>query len=407
MDRNESVFASLKRVRVIDFTHAWAGPICTMLLGDMGADVVKVEPISGAFMRDAMDGAFYITANRNKRSIALNLKSNEGKAIALKLLEKADVAVENFVPGVMDKLGLGYEVINKLNPSIIYCSISGYGQKGPYSQRPSFDPTAQAVSGVMLVLGESNRPPVRIPPAMIDYGAGIHAAYGIVISLLHRCKTGKGQHIDVSLMDVGIAQMSLYVTHYTMTGETPQRMGSGHRAYAPYQAFETKDGWVMICISNDQTWTSFCKALNLDNLLRDPRFATIELRLKYRKKVIKAVSDAVRQYRAKELETILSDAGIPSGMLRSVAEIIEDNHVLQRHIIEDMAYPKIGKFKTVRTPIFFNGEAIGARLKPPQVGEHTAEVLTELGYSAPDIKHLEDGGVVREMKNCRAETDGK
>jgi len=400
MDKTTTVFSALEGVRVIDFTHAWAGPICTMLLGDMGADVVKVEPISGAFMREAMNGAFFITANRNKRGIALNLKSNEGKAIAIKLLENADVAVENFVPGVMDKLGLGYEAVSKLNPRVIYCSISGYGQKGPYCKRPGFDPTAQAVSGIMLVLGESDdRPPVRIPPAIIDYGAGIHSAYGIAIALLDRDRTGKGQHIDVSLMDVGMVQMSLFITHYTMTGEIPRRMGSGHRAYAPYQAFETKDGWVMICIANDQTWKDFCKVLNLDNLFNDPRFATTELRLRYREQVVKAVSRVIRQYEARELETILNDVGIPSGMLRNVAQVIEDHHIQERHILEDMDYPNIGRFKIVKTPIFFNGEAPPTRIKPPQIGEHTVNVLEDLGYSAADIQRLEESGVVRSMQH--------
>ncbi len=394
MDKTGIMFSALVGVRVIDFTHAWAGPICTMLLGDMGADVIKVEPTSGDFMREAMDGAFYVTSNRNKRSIALNLKSEEGKTIAIKLLEKADIVVENFVPGVMDKLGLGYEVVFKLNPRIIYCSISGYGQEGPYHKRPGFDPTAQAVSGIMTVLGENNRPPVRIPPAVIDYGAGIQSAYGILIALMERHKTGKGQRIDVSLMDVGIVQMSLYLAHYTITGELPQRMGSGHKAYAPYQAFETKDGWVMICIANDQTWQKFCKVLNLDDLFNDPRFSTIERRLKNREQVVNAVSKVVRQYKARELETILSDASIPSGMLRSVAEIIDDPHVQARHILEDVQYSKIGNFKSVKTPIFFNGEAPSTRLRPPQIGEHTTEILTELGYSTVDIKCLEAERVV-------------
>lgn len=399
MDKTTTVFSALEGVRVIDFTHAWAGPICTMLLGDMGADVVRVEPISGAFMREAMNGAFYITSARNKRGIALNLKSNEGKEVAFKLLEKGDVVVENFVPGVMDKLGLGYEVVSKLNPKVIYCSISGYGQEGPYSQRPGLDPIAQAVSGIMLILGESDRPPVRIPLSMIDYGAGLHAAYGIVVALLNRDRTGKGQHLDVSLMDVGLAQMSIFIAHYTMTGEMPKRMGSGHRAYAPYQAFEAKDGWVMICIANDVAWKNLCKVLNLDNLLDDPRFRTVELRLKHRDQVVKSVAEAVCRYEARELETMLNDVGIPCGKLRTVAEIIEDKHILQRDILEDMEYPKMRKFKAVKTPIFFEGEAPPIRITPPQIGEHTASVLAELGYSLVDIQRLEESKIVRSIQD--------
>jgi crotonobetainyl-CoA:carnitine CoA-transferase CaiB-like acyl-CoA transferase len=397
MDKARTVFRVLEGIRVIDFTHAWSGPICTMLLGDMGADVIKVEPISGDFMREAMNGAFFITANRNKRGIALNLKADEGKAIALKLLEKADVTVENFVPGVMDRLGLGYGAISKMNPGIIYCSISGYGQAGPYCKRPGFDPTAQAVSGIMLVLGEPDRPPVRIPAAVIDYGGGIQCAYGTVLALLDREKTGKGQYIEVSLMDVGITYMSLYIAHYTMTGELPKRLGSGHRAWTPYQNFETKDGWVMICVANDRMWKNFCKALKLDDLSNDPGLATIELRLQHKEKVVEAVSKLVRQYESRELETILSEAGIPCGMLRSVADVIDDPHVQARHILEDMDYPNVGRVKTVKTPILFSGEAPSTRLKPPQIGEHTADVLSELGYSEGEMRLLEENGVVRSM----------
>jgi crotonobetainyl-CoA:carnitine CoA-transferase CaiB-like acyl-CoA transferase len=369
-----------------------------MLLADMGADVIKVEPLSGGFMREAMDGAFYVTANRNKRAIALDLKSNEGKAIALKLVREADVVVENFVPGVMDKLGLGYKAVRQLNSRIVYCSISGYGQEGPYSRRPGLDPIAQAVSGIMLILGEPDRPPARIPLSMIDYGAGLHAAYGILVALLNRDRTGEGQYLDVSLLDVGLAQMSIFIAHYTITGEVPKRMGSAHRAYAPYQAFEAKDGWVMICIANDEAWNNLCKALNLGNLFDDPRFRTVEQRLKHRDQVVNAVGEAVRRYEARELEAVLNDVGVPCGKLRTVKEVIEDEHIRRRKILEDAEYPQIGKFKAVKTPIFFDGEGSPIRIMPPRIGEHTASVLTELGYSLDDIHRLEKSKIVRSIQ---------
>ena len=385
----------LKGVKVIDFSHAWAGPTCTMLLGDAGADTIKVEPTTGDFYRTAMDGAVFINVNRNKRSIALDLKTNEGRRIALKLLERADVLVENFVPGVMDRLGLGYQTISKMNPRMIYCSISGFGQEGPYHKRPSFDPVAQAMSGIMLATGEPDRPPVRILPPMIDYSAGIHAAYGIVIALLNREQTGKGERIDISLMDIGIVQMGAFVTHYTMTGELPERMGSAHKAWAPYQAFEASDGWVLIAVASDEMWLNLCKVLKLEDLGNDSRYATPQSRRKHRKELTESLTKVTRQYRARELESLLSEAGVPSGQLRNIAEVMEDPQVKARHLIDDIEYPGLGKIKVVKNPIFFSGHAPRTQLQAPQLGEHTAAVLAELGYSEAEIQRLEDTGIVR------------
>ena len=385
----------LKGVKVIDFSHAWAGPTCTMLLGDAGADTIKVEPTTGDFYRTAMDGAVFINVNRNKRSIALDLKTNEGRRIALKLVERADVLVENFVPGVMDRLGLGYQTISKMNPRMIYCSISGFGQEGPYHKRPSFDPVAQAMSGIMLATGEPDRPPVRILPPMIDYSAGIHAAYGIVIALLNREQTGKGERIDISLMDIGIVQMGAFVTHYTMTGELPERMGSAHKAWAPYQAFEASDGWVMIAVASDEMWLNLCKVLKLEDLGNDSRYATPQSRRKHRKELAELLTKVTRQYRARELESLLSEAGVPSGQLRNIAEVVEDPQVKARHLIDDIEYPGLGKIKVVKNPIFFSGHAPRTQLQAPQLGEHTAAVLAELGYSEAEIQRLEDAGIVR------------
>ena len=385
----------LKGVKVIDFSHAWAGPTCTMLLGDAGADTIKVEPTTGDFYRTAMDGAVFINVNRNKRSIALDLKTNEGRRIALKLLERADVLVENFVPGVMDRLGLGYQTISKMNPRMIYCSISGFGQEGPYHKRPSFDPVAQAMSGIMLATGEPDRPPVRILPPMIDYSAGIHAAYGIVIALLNREQTGKGERIDISLMDIGIVQMGAFVTHYTMTGELPERMGSAHKAWAPYQAFEASDGWVLIAVASDEMWLNLCKVLKLEDLGNDSRYATPQSRRKHRRELAELLTKVTRQYRARELESLLSEAGVPSGQLRNIAEVMEDPQVKARHLIDDIEYPGLGKIKVVKNPIFFSGHAPRTQLQAPQLGEHTAAVLAELGYSEAEIQRLEDTGIVR------------
>ena len=395
MPDNVQLQRPLKGIKVVDFCHAWAGPTCTALLSDFGTDTIKVEPITGDFFRTTMGGAVFINVNRNKRGIALNLKKEEGRRIALKLLESADVLVENFVPGVMDRLGLSYKAISRVNPRIIYCSISGFGQKGPYHKRPSFDPVAQAVSGIMFATGEPKRPPVRILPPMIDYSAGIHAAYGIIIALLNREMTGKGERIDISLMDIGIIQMSAFVTHYTMTGELPERMGSAHKEWAPYQAFESSDGWVLIAVASNKMWTNLCKVLGLKDLRNDSRYATPELRRKHRKELADSLTKVTRRYKGIELETMLSEAGVPCGQLRDIGEVINDPHIKARSLIDDVEYPGLGGIKTVRTPIFFSGQALKARSQAPQLGEHTAEVLTELGYTEADIQRLEDNGIVR------------
>ena len=398
MANRKQVPLPLKGVKVIDFSHAWAGPICTLLLGDAGADIIKVEPVSGDFYRTAMDGAVFLTAGRNKRSIALDLKTDDGHRIALRLLQNADVLVENFVPGVMDKLGLGYKAVSGINRRIIYCSISGFGQKGPYHKRPSFDPVAQAVSGIMMSMGEPGRPPVRILAPMIDYSAGLHAAYGILIALMKREKSGKGERLDISLMDIGVAHMGAFVTHYTMTGELPERMGSAHKAWAPYQAFETSDGWVLIAAPTEEMWKSLCRVLNLDDLRKDARYATPESRRKYRKELAESLTKVTRKYTGRDLESMLSEAGVPSGQLRNIGEVMDDPHLKARHLIEDTDYPGLGKIKLVKTPIFYSGHAPNSRLRAPMLSEHTAEVLAELGYKESEIQRLEKKGIVLRRK---------
>lgn len=247
----------------------------------------------------------------------------------------------------------------------------------------------------MLALGEPDGPPVRILPPMIDYSAGIHAAYGIIIALLNCEKTGNGERIDVSLMDIGIAQMSAFVTHYTMTGELPERMGSAHKEWAPYQAFEASDGWVLIAVASNKMWENLCKVLGLKDLRNNSQYATPESRREHRNDLADSLTKVTRRYKGRELETMLSEGGVPCGQLRDIGEVINDPHVKARHLINDENYPGLGKIKIVKTPIFFSGQAPRARSQAPQLGEHTDEVLTGLGYSEAEIKRLEDNGIVR------------
>jgi crotonobetainyl-CoA:carnitine CoA-transferase CaiB-like acyl-CoA transferase len=378
----------LKGVKVVDLTHAWAGPTCTTMLGDLGADVVKIEPFSGDSFRIAADGALFVNINRNKRGICVDLKKAEGLEIVLRLLRKADVLVENFLPGTVERLGLGYKEVSRFNPGIIYCSISGYGQEGPFRDRPGYDPVAQAMSGIMEAQGEPGGAPVRILPATIDYCAGINVAFGIVCSLLERQKTGKGQRIDVSLLDVALNQMSPYVTAYSRTGELPQKMGSGHTAWAPYEAFPARDGLVLIAVITDQMWQNLCKALDLKEMADDPRYASIPLRRQNREELVKALRKITPQYESRDLEARLLARDVPCAKIRNVGEIVEEPHVKMRRILEDVDYPKMGKIKTVKSPIFFFGEPPQTRRQAPLLGEHTKEVLRELGYQDEGIEDL-------------------
>lgn len=394
-DEKES-WLPLQGIRVADFTQVIAGPACSMLLADMGADVIKIEPLSGDFWRQTTKGSAFLNFNRNKRSIAINLKAEEGHAAVMRIIKKADVLLENFSPGTMAKLNLDYDQVIKENPHIIYCSISGFGQTGPYRERPGYDPVAQAMSGIMINTGEPDRPPVRVLPTMVDYLVGNHMAYAIALALMDRQKTGKGKHFDIALLDVAIMQMGQFFTMYSMTGELPSRMGSGYLAAAPYQAFETKDGYIYIAVTTNEMWKNLCQALNLKHLYEDPQFSTLDGRCQGRAKLASEISKVTKQYKSQELETILVNANVPCGRLMNIDEIIQDPQVIHRQIIAECEYPQKGKIKIIKTPIFANGQLPEIRRRPPLIGEHSVEILREFGYSSEEIQSMLDKGVIHQ-----------
>ena len=394
-DTNFNSSQPLEGIQVVDLTHAFAGPTCTVLLGDMGADVIKVEPPTGDHFRHPLGGATFINLNRNKRSLVLNLRKTEGKDVVLKLASRADVFVENFVPGAMDRLGLGYDAIRPLNAGIIYCSISGFGQTGPYRDRAAYDPIIQAMSGIMDGTGEPDRPPVRMLPSMIDYSAGLNAALAIVASLWNRNRTGKGERIDISLLDVALASMHQYVTHYKRTGKLPQRAGSGTQqpSWAPYQNFETRDGLILIAVTTDAMWTNLCRILALKELGTNPLYATVQKRSENQEGLVLALNEVTRQYGSEELEAKLLEAGIPCSKVRNVGEMVEDPYVAFRQILEDINHPTMGNVSTVKTPIFFSAKSFPTKRRAPLLGENTHEILRELGYSDQGIQDLIDRGI--------------
>jgi crotonobetainyl-CoA:carnitine CoA-transferase CaiB-like acyl-CoA transferase len=378
----------LDGVKVLDLSHAAAGPCCTMLLADMGADVVKIEPVNGELFRYAGAGSMFVNINRNKRDMALDLRTEEGRQIALKLAERADVLVESFTPGTVDRLGLGYNAISQINPRIIYCSISGFGQTGPYRERPSYDPLAQAMSGMMVTTGEPDRPPVRTSVSTIDYGTGMFGAYAIALALLQRQKTDQGQMIDAALLDTAVFYTAHLTTSYILTGQLPARLGSANVGFAPNQVFETKDGLIFIGVATEKAWQRFCQVLGLNDLIQDPRYSTNIDRLLNREELVKTLSSTLKQYTSEELEAKLVAVDIPCGPLLNVDEVIDNPQVIARGMLIDVDHPEKGKIKITRMPISFSKAAPKIRLQAPMLGEHTNEILKELGYTEAEIKQL-------------------
>lgn len=385
---------TLRDINVIDVSHAGAMPFAAMILADNGAQVIKVESPSGDHFRFSLRGSIMASLNRNKRGIVINLKKEEGKEILRKLVCQADVFLENFVPGTMEKLGFGYQDVSKLNPQIIYASISGFGQSGPQKDRPSYDVVAQAMSGIMMATGEKDRPPVRIGTSCIDFGAGMFAAIGVLLALRDREKTGRGQNIDVSLLETGLSWMNYFVTLYSMSGELPQRIGSALPFFAPYQVFETSDGFVFIGVSTEAYWRSFCGLFNLTVLEKDPKYQTNNDRVANRDDLISILAPIIKKQSSITVLEKLQVAGIPHAPLLRVDEIIENEQVRSRNILHKMKHPEYGEITLVKTPIFRDGKAPDIRLPAPMLGQHTREVLVELGYKMEDIRKMAENEVI-------------
>lgn len=385
--------APLDNIKVLDFTQAAGGPFGSQMLGDMGADVIKIEPLSGDHFRFSLKGVWIPTLNRNKRSIAINLKDTEGRKAILNLAEKADVLFESFVPGTMDGLGLGYEVIEAVNPGIIYCSLTGYGQKGLYRQRAGYDVCAQAESGLMAATGEEGRPHVRIGASVVDYGTGMFAAYGITLALLERQKTGRGQYIDVSLLDTAVTFMNYWYTYYYVTGEDPPRMGTGHLNAVPYQVFEASDRPVFVGVSTNKFWETFCDLFNLNHLAGDPRFATNAGRVKNREQLVPLLQEVLRQYDSAELTARLNSGGIPCAIVMKVSEAVEDPHIKENILVETDCR-NFGRLKIPGIPVRLSDTPGEIKRPGPLLGEHTVEILKETGYSDDEINQLIEKKVI-------------
>jgi crotonobetainyl-CoA:carnitine CoA-transferase CaiB-like acyl-CoA transferase len=393
---------ALKGLRVVDVTRVLAGPFCSMLLADMGAEIIKVEePGKGddsrgypPFLRGT--STYFANLNRNKQSVVLDLKNKEAREIFLKLLAKSDILLENFKPGTMDRLGLGYEHVKAVNPGIVYASISGFGQYGPYKERPGYDIIGQAMGGLMSVSGWPDSPPTRTGTAMADIVAGLNACIGILASLRGRERTGLGERIDVSLVDSMVSAMETVIQIYLVEGRVPQRVGNRYEFIAPYNSFAAEDGWVVIGVGGQEVWKRFCKVIGRDELIEDPAFITNKDRVENVVRLETLVTEWTSKRKVDDIVESLMEASVPCSPILGVDQICEDPHIAKaREMIVEMDHPLEGKMKVVSCPIKFTRMKPSIRSTAPLHGEHTERVLRELlGISGEDYLRLKEIGAV-------------
>jgi crotonobetainyl-CoA:carnitine CoA-transferase CaiB-like acyl-CoA transferase len=373
---------------VLDLTQVIAGPTAGQILGDMGADVIKVEPLVGEHFRPHFGGAWVPSMNRNKRGLALDLRTAGGRDVLMRLVRKADVFMEAFTPGVIDKLGFGWDVVSKENPRLVYASVSGYGQTGPYSSRPGYDPCIQAEVGLIEATGPTGGEMCRVGTAAVDYCTGSFCAAGIAFALLGRHKTGRGQRLDLSLFDVGTHMMSHWITNHGLTGEDPVRMGTGNSILFPLRVFETKTKPIYIAGTNDAFWKVLCKALGCEEWLADPRFATNEGRVTYRAILEPMMEMHFAEHTCEALLDILLPAGMPCSAVQKVSDLMNNPHVKARGGVLEVDYPGIGPVKSAANPIKLSDAPVEIRRKAPGIGEHTVEIMRGVGFSDTEIAAL-------------------
>jgi len=390
----------LDDLTVVDLSRALAGPYCTMMLADLGARVIKVEtPEGGDDTRGwgppflAGESAYFLSINRNKQSVTLNLKRPRARDLLLRLLAAADVLVENFRPGAMDRLGLGYAAVHERLPRLIYCSISGFGQTGPYRERAAYDLIVEGLGGIMGITGEPDGPPVKVGVAVADICAGMFAAYGILAALHVRDRTGHGQWVDASMLDGQVAWMTYPAANYFATGDDPTRFGSAHPNLVPYQPFATSDGFVNVAVGSEGLWQKFCDALGMP-IVADPRFATNAARVAHRQELLDLLIPVFARRTTAEWVTRLLEAGVPAGPISRISEVMTDPQVLHREMVVDLQHPRAGRITVNGVPVKLSETPGGIRTPPPVLGEHTADVLRGLGVSHDEIEALRAEGVI-------------
>ena len=391
----------LQGIKVIDLTRVLAGPFATQSLGDLGAEVLKIEPPGGGDETRRFppfldgEGHYFLGINRNKKSLVVDLQQEAGKEILRKLVAQADILVENYRPGVMDRLGLGYAVLAEINPRLIYCAISGFGLSGPLREKPSFDIVTQALSGALSINGERGHMPIKLAIPLGDMVGGVFGPMAILAALLERHQTGKGRLIDISLYDGLIGMLGYFAQLAFITGEDPPTMGSSHPNIVPYGSFPASDGSIIIAVLSESFWGKLCEALERPELATDPRFATPTLRRERRDEVDQLISDVTRTRTVAEWEKRLTAADVPHAPVLGVTAALAHPHALAREMVVEAEHATIGKIKVVGRPIKFPGAKQPPVTAPPTLGQHTEQVLhEELGYSEAEIAALKAGGII-------------
>ena len=390
---------------VVDLSRILSGPICSMMLADMGAQVIKVEPPphgddSRLWGPPFVGGisTYFHSINRGKKSLGLNLKTDGGKQILWELIDRADVLLENFRPGVLEGLGFGYEAVRTRNPRLIYCSISGFGHTGPYRNRPGYDVVAQGESGLMDLTGFPDGPPAKVGTSISDIVTGMYALQGILLALLARHRTNGGQFIDISLLDSTLSTLTYQALMYLTTKETPRRMGTRHPSIVPYECFQVKDGFVNIGVTNQKQWTAFCQVLGLAELVADPRFEQMKERLSHYEELKARITPRLLQMTRDDVTTKLGKVGIAVGPVNTVAEVLEDPQIQAREMIRELTHPEYGPIRQLGIPVKLSETPGIVEGAPPRFGEHNHEVLSMLGYSDVRIEEYRGLGVVSEAK---------
>lgn len=385
----------LEGMVVLDATQVMAGPFSTLLLADMGAEVIKVEKPDGDDSRRIGppfingESAAYLGINRNKQSIVLNLRTDPGKDAFRRLAAQADVVVENFRPRTMDRLGLGADALRKDHPELIYVSISGFGQTGPYASRPGYDLVAQGMSGVMSVTGYPNSPPVKVSIPLADLNAGMFAANGVLSAYIHRLKTGQGQVVETSLLEAAIAYTVWESAELWGSGQTPTPKGSAHRMVAPYQALATADGYVNFAIGNQGIWERFCKAVGLESLVADPRFASNPTRVLHYSELAAELEVTTRTKTSAEWLALCEEIGVPAGPIYNMAQVYEDPHVRARGMVQQLEHPVAGLINHIGLPVKMSLTPGAIRMPAPTLGQHTADVLVRYGFTTDEIAAID------------------
>jgi crotonobetainyl-CoA:carnitine CoA-transferase CaiB-like acyl-CoA transferase len=392
---------ALNGIRVVELAQIMAGPTCGLMLADLGADVIKVEKLPGgddsrAYRDPTIHGepASFMILNRNKRSIAVNLKTPGGLEVVKRLLAGADVVIENYRKGTLDRLGLGYDVVSQLNPRLVYCAVSGYGRTGPYADKGGFDLIAQGFAGIMSVTGEPGGPPAKSGTSVADINAGILAALGIVSALLARATTGRGQLVETSLMEAAVQQTYWQAAMFFATGVNAGPTGSAHILTAPYQAFATRDGWINIGGANQANWERIARVIGRPELATDPRFATNADRMRHRDELIALIAEPLRTRPSADWIAAFEAEGVPVGPVNRIGDMLADPQVAAREMVIEVDHPRAGRTRALGMPIKFSDARADMTRPAPLFGQHSREVLEQLGYSAAEIEALQQAGAV-------------